>query len=595
MTTPHDFDKLYPQHRDRSAYSYIYKLLANDINALLDPVILSQSQTTEQTGTSSRGRKKYQYIRPEERHTASLYKPQENAAAHYIQNTYEPPPDETFFEAIDMETNPDHDIIATGAVELYKTASHCYVYRQDGRLAGILTKDKTIELWNRFQLATYTPWTEEITSLSPKPFADEILLLLDRYTKGERTDKDGNSPTKNHRTLPRDIYQTLKQCTDYDTERLASPLDVSPLSPYYYSCYKRDALFGAHHNAYSSVWTGCSLANPEYTPEAAHDAISWAVKSCSIEEDLPSLTIMFVPNWPDKKTNAWLKHPKVQVLTTIPRARLPFQFSNYSNMFSKSGRNYDDLDTHILLIGNNLGLTHYFSADTSASLALTMLKIGQTTKTIDHSNWVQAPFKTIARQTARHTVHLSSQFKRVLERTSIRQREIELHLRAHNPAFQPLHSAPLGQFTPFRPASERILKWDNQMIYYTDGSAKDGKTGAGIIVSNAIGSISNAISLPLGHGNSLTAELASIHHALSIHDRDSPILIANDCLVALRAISNGLQDPITVVNHREEVALRKCISAIKNARLRQLSSRLKVISAYGATQKQMKLPLQGEC
>jgi ribonuclease HI len=212
----------------------------------------------------------------------------------------------------------------------------------------------------------------------------------------------------------------------------------------------------------------------------------------------------------------------------------------------------------VIVIGNNAGLQTYFSQEASSSLALAILQAGKDSKTNTPCNWIQQPFNEIVPHTAPRTIHLSGKFKKAAHLVSVDQLLAELKTRPNKP-YEPLQKA----IPDLKPVSNRHLKWGNTTIHYTDGSAKDGLAGAGVVVSAAPMTANHRTKIPLGRGSSLMAELAGIYHALNSYDRNSPIHVASDCLTAITAIRNGIRDPTTIPSHKEETILRKCISAVK--------------------------------
>eukprot|EP00959_Pyramimonas_sp_CCMP1952_P076469 1597928-Pyramimonas_sp.AAC.1 len=64
-------------------------------------------------------------------------------------------------------------------------------------------------------------------------------------------------------------------CTAYSVqqERFASPLNYDLPLNNYWSAYKRDRLFGAHYDAFSTRFTGCAYINPEYDEDELERAL----------------------------------------------------------------------------------------------------------------------------------------------------------------------------------------------------------------------------------------------------------------------------------------------------------------------------------
>ena len=131
---------------------------------------------------------------------------------------------------------------------------------------------------------------------------------------------------------------------------------------------------------------------------------------------------------------------------------------------------------------------------------------------------------------------------------------------------------------PLLDATTRQLKWANTLIAYTDGSAKHGIAGAGVAWS---GHPPRTAQIYVGPGSSLKAELCAITHVARISDRAEELYIATDCLTAMSAIQNGLQNSLYMRGHTEEASLRDAVGAL-HARTRRTTF-LKVKAHVGIT------------
>eukprot|EP00959_Pyramimonas_sp_CCMP1952_P395271 8282280-Pyramimonas_sp.AAC.1 len=60
------------------------------------------------------------------------------------------------------------------------------------------------------------------------------------------------------------LHDGLCKTYDIQQERFASPLNYDLHVNNYWSAYRRDRLFGAHFDAFSTKFTGCAYMNPEY-------------------------------------------------------------------------------------------------------------------------------------------------------------------------------------------------------------------------------------------------------------------------------------------------------------------------------------------
>jgi hypothetical protein len=222
------------------------------------------------------------------------------------------------------EQNPDHDIVASAEYRCFFLPNRRHLfYLPSGSLLGSLPGWKVEDLWRRFNDANLDDAL--CADLKPGSFVKEVCLLLKRYINGERTDKSGHSVNlKNHWAVPSDIFAPLTATFRLQTERFASPLNVSAHTASYYSVYARDALFGASRDAYSCHWRGSSEANPEYETAAMDKALSWSIASAASTTE-PVLTVLVLPVWRDRAVHLQkLRHPLVQQVAFIPRGRFNF-------------------------------------------------------------------------------------------------------------------------------------------------------------------------------------------------------------------------------------------------------------------------------
>jgi hypothetical protein len=141
-----------------------------------------------------------------------------------------------------------------------------------------------------------------------------------------------------------------------------------------WSCFERDQLFGAHHDAYSTQWSGYSVANPEYESKEMYKAVSWAVHSSQLTQD-PTLTVFILPAWREGSHTAYLKWTETcpancRLLATIPRRAFKFIPPETNTMGQDAATaGHPDWDINLLLVGNTQGFTQAFgpSPDTTTA------------------------------------------------------------------------------------------------------------------------------------------------------------------------------------------------------------------------------------
>eukprot|EP00983_Pelagomonas_calceolata_P051792 1142565-Pelagomonas_calceolata.AAC.1 len=77
---------------------------------------------------------------------------------------------------------------------------------------------------------------------------------------------------------------------------MTSPLDHNPQYQHYWSTDPRGTLFGAHHNSFSSRFSGFSVCQPIYVKNAMAQALRHAIYSTIINTEA-TVTFMFLPVW----------------------------------------------------------------------------------------------------------------------------------------------------------------------------------------------------------------------------------------------------------------------------------------------------------
>jgi len=433
------------------------------------------------------------------------------------------------------ENNPDLDISPSEEYSAYTDGTSTFFYPPSGKLQGRLPNTKTEDLWNRFNKAARDGLH---VGYNPGSFAKEVCGLMTRYVDGERTDASGRATNvKDHWALPKGVIEALSELYSTNTHRFASPLNIDSrdITVTYYTPYKRDALFGASYDAYSCQWRGASLAHPTFSAKEAHKALQWALRSAASTTEA-TLTILALPpkfehDRDDAEYQRLLKHKGAQILFSIKE--MPFQHSNFTESLQKYRYPTPCL---IVLVCNDAGHDNFCISE-------------------DDPRWHTSLAKLLA------TIRYG---KEVLV-SGLRE--------AGKPQFK-ASLPPLWQRIPPQPAcnptppydntdiqtphiSARNLAWAGTEIVYTDGSAKDGKAGAGIILADS----HIRVRMPEG-GTSLKAELVAIASALKASQKDFPLFVATDCLVALHAIRNSLDDRTYARTFKEWQALEHAMSAL---------------------------------
>jgi ribonuclease HI len=267
------------------------------------------------------------------------------------------------------ECNPDADIEPTGQHRLQRgsrlkgesqssNTDSVYTYDPNGRCVGTLTIAALESLH-----AQYTATCDKPPHTPTRnPFEQEVANFLARNQvpkhQIKEADRDGWALTE----------ATMKPLSDIlgiQAERFASPLDRSPHIPDYWSAHPADSVFGARHDAFSEVWTGCSVAHPGANPTLTEKATRWAIASTAAPA--PTCTILVLPEVTTAAHMQYLRHPTVTHLTKIRSATLRHRLHHTSpdpdvTPFPKH--------TWLLVVAvcNTGGLSEYLTTEKRAAL-----------------------------------------------------------------------------------------------------------------------------------------------------------------------------------------------------------------------------------
>jgi ribonuclease HI len=489
-------------------------------------------------------------------------------------------------------TDPHTDIIGTGQYELQQRMvlrrhtlpggekkdyeiEMVTVLDPAGRTVGMLTPERAAILHHNYtQVMRDRPDVTE--QLEPKGFAEELAGLLRRYREGMPVPGTKRKvKLTNHWATPGGVYRKLQaQLPQLAKERFASPLNYNPDMRRYWSCYPRDQLFGALHDAYSCKWTGYSVANPEYEAKEMYKAVSWAVHS-GRETNEPTLTVFVLPAWTEGSNTAYMKWVRktpdsCKLLATIPRTSFTFVPPQAATM----GMDADDAghphwDINILLVGNEAGF--------QASLPTDEAVHGLTQALIDAVNDHARPSIPLTWS------RLVYQCTRDGNNEASHEEELDAIL------FRPpdkIRQAPSDTFTPqllLQTKDELLahlaqavqwcsqpLKYDWTQLVYTDGSSKrvprnspGTGLGSGLYVPATNVREEQHIGIEAAgtmkqHNTPYRAELIGILAALQLgHTR-----IMTDSANSIHAIKAALHSPTKIRFHRHKTLLEDIKSAI---------------------------------
>ena len=233
-----------------------------------------------------------------------------------------------------VERNPDQDILPPGAytIQIGKRQGQPgapstettrvdtgFVYRPDGRCVGTLSVDRLSDLQRQYT-ATGEHDPDMHRSLGATTFPQDLAQLLLRYKMGQRRKDASQHPSndpRNRWACPERLMQALAQGLQAKGERFASPLDRNLHMAQLWSRHPEDQLFGANHDAYSTIWTGCSQAHPGMDPGEVEKSVRWAIHSALACPDTPTCTILVIPYRPNLPHAKYMAHPSIKLLSVI--------------------------------------------------------------------------------------------------------------------------------------------------------------------------------------------------------------------------------------------------------------------------------------
>ena len=413
------------------------------------------------------------------------------------------------------DTNPDADTAPTGEAWLqaaHKEGEGRVVIARDkeGRMAGQLTEDRVEQLWMRYCAAQRRE--------QPDSFPEEIVRLLNRYKTGRKakTAATGKMKMTNHWTLPDEYMAAVKHTLGACRERFASPLNVSWDTTEYWTAYKRDRVFGAHHDAYSTLMTGMSEANPEYETEELYEALKRAIQSTYTEA--PACTLMVYPDWDGESYQKLMKHPRVHILHRVPQPHFSFDTpTKFTGQRDKTAHNAH-WDVMFFVVANKQGLemAHMSRAKDAFQEA-----------DIDHCGKAFPVTPPGPAEVAR--------MEQEEHRLSHPPEGIEA--RPPNGALSPREyayaEAETGVQSQLTYESVRTLATAHDV--YTDGSLKtaSGKSGAAYVTTDGTRRVAIRYT---GRQTILRAEMVAILATLKDTDEDEPLHLYSDSLTSLQNI-----------------------------------------------------------
>jgi ribonuclease HI len=495
------------------------------------------------------------------------------------------------------DTDPHTDIVGTGQYEIQKRWVHrrhpqpngtkkgyhkemVTVHDPAGRTVGMICPDRAALLYRNYtKVMQERP--EVVSTLNPQSFAEELASLLRRYKNGMKVPGSKRKvDLKNHWATPEGVYRALqKDIPALRQERFASPLNYHAGMQRYWSCYERDQLFGALHDAYSSQWTGLSVANPEYDSKEMYKAVSWAVHSAHIT-DQPTMTVFILPAWTEGSNTAYMKWVNkmpntCRLLTTIPKRAFKFVPPQVNTMgMDPQDAGHPQWDINILLVGNAAGYTQSFGITPETSTA--ELKTTLIEAINDHSqpspplSWSQLKHHW-PQEEPRHAPP-KEELDPLLYKPpwKVKAAPTDSKIPWMLP-YQPGSNPQSNSRTDDLPITEHPLKYDWTELAYTDGSQKtiplgqEGQQttviGSGLYVPATNTAPEQLIGIRAnspGHNTAYRAELIGILGAF----RQGNSRIMTDSVNSIHAIKATMHYPMRIRFHRHRNLLEEIRAAI---------------------------------
>jgi ribonuclease HI len=492
-----------------------------------------------------------------------------------------------------------------GSAEDLRERELACLYEADGRCQRMLVPEAVVRLqqaYNHVKTHHKRVWQE----LNPGTFEEELYRLTVRYTAGTSIPgtKDECIEDKHQWQMPAALMQALQQTTRCTTERFASPLNLHAGTTRYWSVHKRDQLFGAGYDAYSSQWTGCSVACPNFDIHAATRAVDWAIQSAQCATT-PTLTLLLLPTFFAEADDC----SYMRLLRRNPDWCLPV-FTAAARALSLEPPANAPLATpkhphwrfRLVAIGNNDGMEQFlpiYDQDWYHEFRTAVREAVQPKNA--RTNYIQfervGSFKNMwhepaAMVDAKWALKATRKFKSLnpdsqtsLELPQICQGQEDAPLTARD-----LRTAQTLKLTEFKQSLGIAppLLYDWRQFIYTDGSVLsdpgEGQPGIGAAVyipgRPAAGQIALTVPISCIHRNDsvdLTcfntisrAELSALHVALEkgteLHREDGDTVnIATDSLGSMHALLKAIHRPQDMVEHRHRQILQQMAKVVESS------------------------------
>ena len=445
--------------------------------------------------------------------------------------------------------------------------TRAFVYRPNGTCVGSISRERLVWLHTCYHHSRQENPTLH-SQLSTGSFASDLASTLTHNNCNQKSTAKLPHPNANW-TIPLPVT-TLANSIGIHNLRIASPLTAPTSAQGYQTDNFTDQLFGASTKPYSNVWTGLSLAFPDFTSVSILKAIRWAVASAEASPG-PSGTLMLLPNWTTSSFMPWIRnHPNIRTLRTYAPGTLEFPIPCYlANIQPDTPQTNTHWSMLLILISNTPGYqavssTEGFKIAFPAAPLASPPRLSPTFKC-----WgPPAGFKKVSTRPEEGPPSPLVKLPPVL--TPGQFLDCALTFKAHSP-----------------------LKWVGHTAYYTDGACHTGQPAQGN--QSQLGAAffysqddSTYMVKPGGHRETHTvvrAELAGIHGALvhaKEHNPDKAVILFCDTLTCLHTIRNTLFSLHTMTTHKHLPMLTLIRDLLKQRATDHVHTTLqKVISHIG--------------
>ena len=455
------------------------------------------------------------------------------------------------------KVNPDKDVPATGAFEVYYITERQYaIYAPNGLYQGTMNTERLQLLYQAYSKPAI---------FNSGQFPEAVAKLLRRYKDGHKS-QTYKTVHKYQIATPKLVLRALTNAFQITTELFASPLNFSSESTVYCSPYAEDTEFGAHHDAYSFLWKGSCFCHPEGSDEQLRRSMQWAIACAQLHSE-PLVVTFLLPDRPKSAFTSLLNHHMAKKLGTFSARTMGFQNGN-SYATANQETTHMKHSSVLLTIGNKEGYTRYFSQEKQSALEVALLRL-------------QTPLQRPGRQQA----HTQSAANSTVAPPKRLRRIVEGKETCSPITWVQSPNRQSADLVQAKPMPEPRLQASS--IWYTDGSKQTSQDGANVTGSGVYNSdqhVSMAINC---HGRAATntitrAELAAIAAAIEEMGANQNEIIATDSQASICMIAKYLHTPQSLQQCKHKAILEDIVlKLLQRARVGLITEIVKVKSHIG--------------